>query len=260
MGFRYCFARGSHTYLGLNSGPDFGQRIIVKTNIVEVLDRELTRKRAWKHELFALGTNTDPYQRAEGRYRLMPSVIDVLASHATPFSILTKGTLIRRDIPALVAAHQRVSVEIGMSIAILDDSLRLLLEPGAPNAAARLETVRQLTESGFDVAAFLMPVVPFLTDSAEQIVHALQRIKAAGATTVRHGVLHLRPGALESMQAWVRWHRPDLGPRFSDLYGKGAYKPVGYRQQISEKVHALAADLGLRSLDDEDQPLAQFAR
>lgn len=256
MGCRYCFARGSHTYLGLNSGPDFDQQIIVKTNIVEVLDRELTKKRSWKRELVALGSNTDPYQRAGGRYRFMPGIIHVPASHDTPFSILTKGTFIRRDIPALIEASQQVHVEIGMSIAILDDSLRQLLEPGAPNAAARLETVRQLTDAGFDVTVFLMPIIPFLTDSAERIEDALRRIKAAGATTVRHGVMHLRPGALESVQAWVRQHRPDLGPHFSRLYGRSAYTPIGYRRQISDRVHTLTARLGLRSLDDEDQPLS----
>ncbi|MFC9935904.1 Rv2578c family radical SAM protein [Glutamicibacter sp. NPDC127525] len=259
MGCRYCFARGSHAYLGLNSGPDFDQQIVVKTNIVDVLDRELTRKRTWQRELVALGTNTDPYQRAEGRYQFMPGIIQVLATHCTPFSILTKGTLIRRDIPALVAARQVVKVEISMSIAILDESLRRLLEPGAPAATARLETVRQLSSAGFDVTVFLMPVIPFLTDSDEQLGDALQRIKDAGASTVRHGVMHLRPGALESFQAWVRQNRPDLGKRYSKLFGTGANAPLGYRKLISEKVHALAAQLELRSLDDEDQPLARVA-
>jgi DNA repair photolyase len=255
MGCRYCFARGSHEYLGLNSGPDFDQQIIVKTNIVEVLDRELTRKRTWTRELVALGSNTDPYQRAEGRYQLMPGIIQTLAAHDTPMSILTKGTLIRRDIPVLRQAHERIRIDVGMSIAILDEGLRELVEPGAPRADARLNTVRQLADTGFDVTVFLMPIIPFLTDSSEHIDSALRRIAAAGATTVRHGVMHLRPGALESVQAWVRTHRPDLGPRFQRMYASSAYAPTPYRRRISETVHSFARMHGLISLDDEEQPI-----
>lgn len=255
MGCRYCFARGSHEYLGLNSGPDFDRQIIVKTNIVDVLDQELKRKRTWTRELVALGSNTDPYQRAEGRYQLMPGIIQTLAAHDTPFSILTKGTLIRRDIPALQEARERVHVEISMSIAIFDESLRELMEPGAPRADARLETVRLLTAAGFDVTVFLMPIIPFLSDSPEHLDHAIRQISDSGAKAIRHGVMHLRPGALESVQAWVRTHSPELGPSFERLYGLSSYAPAEYRRNINETVGRLARDYGLVSLEDEDQPL-----
>ncbi len=144
----YCFARGTHEYLDLDGGADFDSQIVVKVNVVEVLEREL-RRASWQHETVALGTNTDPYQRAEGRYRLMPGIIETLAASGTPFSVLTKGTLIRRDIPLLVRASQRVPVDIQMSIAMYDDELQKAIEPGTPGTQARLDTVRALTGAGF---------------------------------------------------------------------------------------------------------------
>src|SRR5690554_6712476 len=136
----YCFARSTHTYLELDAGKDFDSQIIVKVNVAEVLARELARP-GWQHPPVALGTNTDPYQRAEGRYRLMPGIIAALAESGTPFSILTKGTLLRRDLPLLVKAQERVSVELAMSIAVYDDELQQSIEPGTPGTAARLATV-----------------------------------------------------------------------------------------------------------------------
>src|SRR3954462_15637878 len=136
----YCFARGTHEWLELDSGADFDQQIVVKTNVVEVLRRELARS-SWKREHVALGTNTDPYQRAEGRYRLMPGVIDALADSGTPFSILTKGTLARRDLPRLADAALAVPIQLAMSIAVFDDELQDAVEPGTPTATARLATV-----------------------------------------------------------------------------------------------------------------------
>src|SRR5690606_7752884 len=163
-----CFARNTHTYLDLDAGRDFDTQIIVKVNLVEVLERELARP-SWERPNVALGTNTDPYQRAEGRYRLMPGIIAALAASETPFSILTKGTLLRRDIPLLQAAAERVPVETAMSIAVFDDELQRSIEPGAPSTAARLATVRAVREAGLPCSVFLMPVLPFLTDSREHL-------------------------------------------------------------------------------------------
>src|SRR5918997_1156092 len=126
---RYCFARPSHRYLELDQGLDFDQQIVVKTNVADVLRRELARP-SWRGEQVALGTNTDPYQRAEGRYRLMPGIIEALASSGTPLSILTKGTLLRRDLPLLAAAARDVPIGLGVSLAIWDDDLHASLEPG----------------------------------------------------------------------------------------------------------------------------------
>ena len=130
----------THTYLDLDAGKDFDTQIVVKVNVAEVLAKELA-KPSWGRHPVALGTNTDPYQRAEGRYRLMPGIIAALAHRGTPFSILTKGTLLRRDLPLLQAAAERVPVDLAMTIDVFDAELRESVEPGAPTTEARLATV-----------------------------------------------------------------------------------------------------------------------
>ena len=143
----YCFARSTHTYLDLDTGRDFDSQIIVKINVAEVLAREL-RRPSWAREPVALGTNTDPYQRAEGRYRLMPGIIGALADSGTPFSILTKGTTARRDLPLLVEAARPGPGSMGVSLALLDERLHPALEPGTPTPRARLDLVRAISEAG----------------------------------------------------------------------------------------------------------------
>jgi len=239
-----CFARNTHTYLDLDAGRDFDTQIIVKVNLVEVLERELARP-SWQRPNVALGTNTDPYQRAEGRYRLMPGVIAALAASDTPFSILTKGTLLRRDIPLLQAAAERVPVETAMSIAIYDDELQRSIEPGAPSTAARLATVRAVRDAGLPCSVFLMPVLPFLTDSRQHLERALEAIADAGATGVAYSALHLRPGAKEWFAAWLSRVHPELVPRYRALYGAGAYAPKEYRRQLAARIRPLLRRYGL---------------
>ncbi|GAA1658506.1 Rv2578c family radical SAM protein [Microbacterium flavum] len=235
----YCFARQTHTYLDLDAGRDFDEQIVVKVNVADVLRRELAAP-GWHREPVALGTNTDPYQRAEGRYRLMPAIIDALASSGTPFSVLTKGTLIRRDLPLLAAAKETVPVHLAMSIAMPDEEIRRTLEAGAPTFTARLETVRAAREAGFAVTVFLMPIVPHLTDSVEILDDALARIAAAGATRVVYGALHLRPGAREWFWEWLEREHPELVPAYRGLYpGVSTYAPSGYRKLLSERVRPL---------------------
>ncbi|HJQ86541.1 MAG TPA: radical SAM protein, partial [Propionibacteriaceae bacterium] len=164
----YCFARNTHTYLDLDAGQDFDRQIIVKINIGDVLAREL-RRPTWTHEPVALGTNTDPYQRAEGRYRLMPGIIAALAGSGTPFSILTKGTTARRDLPLLALASRAVSVSMGVSIALIDEEIHAALEPGTPTPRARLELVRAIVEAGLPCQVMVAPILPMITDSDEQI-------------------------------------------------------------------------------------------
>ena len=255
----YCFARGSHTYLGLDSGADFDRQIVVKTNIVEVLDRELTSRRAWKRELVALGSNTDPYQRAEGRYELMPGIIRTLAQHRTPMSILTKGTLVRRDLSMLADVNQRVNVDIAMSIAVFDDQLQQQVEPGTPRTSARLETLRQAVSMGFDATVFLMPVLPYLTDSRPHLEHANALIAETGVKRVRHGVLHLRQGAREWFIRWLAKEHPDLVGPYQQLYGGSPYASPEYRHALGSRIASILGRYGLAAVDDEDQPEARRA-
>ena len=240
----YCFARGTHAYLDLDTGRDFDREVVVKTNAVDVLRRELARP-SWTREHVAMGTNTDPYQRAEGRYRLMPGVVEALAASGTPFSILTKGTLLRRDLDLLTAAATRVPVGIGVSVAVHDDDLQRRLEPGAPTVAARLELIRAVRAAGLPCGVFLAPVLPVLTDTLRHLDRAIRSLADAGATGVTVVPLHLRPGAREWFMAWLERERPDLVPRYRAMYGRGAYVSAEYRRWLNRRVRPLVARHGL---------------
>lgn len=241
----YCFARGTHEYLELDAGRDFDTQVVVKVNVADVLEKEL-RRGSWRHEPVMLGTNTDPYQRAEGRYKLMPGIVSALTESGTPFSILTKGTLLRRDLPLLKDAAADVHVTLAMSIAVFDDHLQHLIEPGTPTAAARLETVRAATEAGFRVTVFLMPIIPHLTDSIAAIDHALARITEAGAVRVVYGALHLRPGAKQWFLQWLEQQHPELVSSYLGLYpGATATAPKAYRSWLAKRVRPLLRVYGL---------------
>jgi DNA repair photolyase len=245
-----CFARKSHTYLDLDSGHDFDTQVVVKVNAVEVLTRQL-RARSWQREHVAMGTNTDPYQRAEGRYRLMPGIVGALGRSGTPLSILTKGTVMSRDIPLLAAVAKDVSVGVGVSIALVDRELQRSLEPGAPSPQARLELVRQIRAAGLPCGVFVAPVLPRLTDSVEQLDRMLAAIADAGATGVTVLPLHLRPGAREWFAAWLRREHPDLTAAYRTIYGGGSYASRHYRRLLAERVGPLLRRHGLAPEPDE---------
>ena len=248
----YCFSRGTHEYLGLDAGHDFDSQIVVKVNVADVLRRELARP-SWQRERVALGTNTDPYQRAEGRYRLMPGIVEALAESGTPLSILTKGTLVRRDLPLLQRAAASVPVSLAMSIAVADEALRRLIEPGAPTFQARLDTVRAATDAGFRVTVFLMPIVPHLTDAVAVLDDTLSRIRAAGAASVIYGSLHLRPGVKPWFMAWLAREHPELVSAYRGLYpGASVMAPKAYRQWLSARVRPLLRRHRLDGRDEED--------
>ena len=249
----YCFARSTHRYLDLDAGTDFDRQVIVKVNIAEVLAAELARPK-WAHEHVALGTNTDPYQRAEGRYGLMPGIITALAERSTPLSILTKGTLLRRDLPLLSRVAEDTPVEISMSIAVHDDALQQGIEPGTPTTKARLATVRAAAELGFDVTVFMMPILPKLTDSHEHLDSALCAIREAGAARVVYGPLHLRPGAREWFFTWLEHEHPELLPRYRRMYATSPYASKEYRRWLAERIDPLIDRYGLRGSGDGAPP------
>jgi len=240
----YCFARPTHEYLDLDGGDDFDRQIVVKLNVAEVLARELARP-SWGRDPVALGTNTDPYQRAEGRYRLMPGIVSALAASGTPLSVLTKGTLLRRDLPLLAEAAEHVPVDLALSIAVHDDDLQQRLEPGTPTTAARLATVRAARDAGLPCSVFLSPVLPWLTDGLDHLHAALAAVRDAGATSVTYSALHLKPGVKEWFFAWLERERPDLVDRYRRLYGTGTYAPPGYRAWLAGRLGPLFAEHGL---------------
>lgn len=246
----YCFARPTHTYLDLDGGKDFDQQIVVKVNVADVLRREVARA-SWQRHPVALGTNTDPYQRAEGRYALMPGIIDALAGSGTPLSILTKGTLLRRDLDRLAAAAEHVPVDLAMSIAVYDDELQQSIEPGTPTTKARLATVTAIRERGLDCAVFLMPILPYLTDTRAHLDEALRQAAEAGASTVLYTALHLKPGVKEWFYLWLGREHPELLPRYRSMYGSGAHAPKDYRRWLAARIKPLIRAHGLERGEED---------
>lgn len=248
----YCFARNSHTYLDLDAGRDFDSEVVVKINAPEVLDAQV-RRPSWAREHVAMGRNTDPYQRAEGRYRLMPGIIRALAGSGTPFSILTKGTVLSRDLPLLESVGAEVPVGLGVSVALLDRELQRVLEPGTPSPRARLEMVRKARAAGLRCQVFLAPVLPGLTDSAEQLDRLLGAVARAGASGVTVSALHLRPGAREWFFRWLAEQRPDLLTYYENLYRAASNAPASYRRWLSGRVNRLLTRHGLNTASDATQ-------
>lgn len=232
----YCFARPTHRYLELSPGDDFERTIVVKTNIVEVLRAELARP-SWQGELVALGTNTDPYQRCEGRYRLLPGIVRALAAARTPVSILTKGTLIVRDAALLAEAAGQVPVSAALTVGMLDADVWRSTEPGTPSPRARLSAVRTLNDAGVPTGVMLAPVMPHLNDDEAQLAAVVDAAAAAGATHITPVVLHLRPGVREVFWPWLTRAHPDLVDRYRRIY-RGAQADGAYRARI----HRFVAD------------------
>ncbi|NBM20549.1 Rv2578c family radical SAM protein [Streptomyces sp. GC420] len=240
----YCFARKTHSYLDLDTGLGFDSQIVVKTNAPELLRSQLASRR-WLGEHVAMGTNVDCYQRAEGRYRLMPGILTALLDRANPFSILTKGTLILRDLPLLRRAAEVTEVGISVSVGFTDQELWRTLKPGTPSPRRRLDVVRALTEQGIGVGVLMAPVVPFLGDHPDQLRATVRAIAEAGATSVTPLVLHLRPGAREWFMSWLTRHHPHLVRRYERLYAEGAYAPKWYQRRVTGHVHELAREFGI---------------
>jgi DNA repair photolyase len=240
----YCFARNTHTYLDLDAGADFDTKVVVKVNAPELVRKKMA-SRSWPGEHIAMGTNVDCYQRAEGRYQLMPGIIGALKDAANPFSILTKGTLILRDIELLAEAAEITEVGLNVSAGFIDKDLWRSIEPGTPAPARRLEACAALNERGLSCGVLMGPVVPFLTDSPAQLEATVRQIAATGARHVMPIVLHLRPGTRDWFLGWLRAQHPGLVDRYLELYGQGSYAPKAYQARIAGQVHELAEKHGI---------------
>jgi DNA repair photolyase len=261
----YCFARKSHTYLDFDAGLDFDSQVVVKINAAEVLRKELA-KPSWGHHQVALGTNTDPYQRAEGRYQLMPGIIRALSDSGTPLSILTKGTLLARDIPLLKHAAAQVPVGIGISLAMTDELLSESVEPGTPGPRARLKLISRLRDAGLPCGVMAMPILPWLSDSDEALDSLFGSLAAAGATGVTAGALYLKPGTREWFMQWMAAHHPELAGKYRRLYGSGSYASKEYRQWLAGRIrhfkalHGFSGSQGFSHRDLEQDPRDEEAQ
>ena len=235
----YCFARPTHEYLGMNSGEDFERRIVVKTNAVERLRAELDPRR-WHGDHIAMGTNTDPYQRCEGRYHLTRGIVETLSAARNPFSILTKSTLLLRDLDVLAEAARRASVRVDFSVGTLDEEVWRISEPGTPHPRRRVEAVARLNEAGVPCGVLVAPVLPGLSDRPEQVEEVVRACVEAGAVSVSGIALHLRPGVREHYLQWLAGARPDLVGPYRRLYRSGSYLSEDRQRALSEQVAAAA--------------------
>jgi DNA repair photolyase len=233
----FCFARNTHTYLDLNAGRDFEREIVVKVNIPELVRAELTRP-SWKRELVAIGTNTDPYQWAEGRYRLMPPILDALRDTRTPVSVLSKSPLPLRDLDLYLELAEAADVSVNFSVPTLDERIWRETEPHTPHPRKRLEAVAKFNQAGIPSGVLVAPLMPGINDSPELVEEIVSLAEEAGATFVNGIALHLRPGVKEVFMSWLSTARPDLVPRYEDLYRDRAYAPNAERNRISALVRA----------------------
>jgi DNA repair photolyase len=239
-----CFARNTHTYLDLDYGEDFNRQIVVKVNAPELLRRELAHPK-WRGEHIAMGTNVDNYQRAEGRYRLMRGVLEALRDARNPFSILTKGSLILRDVELLRQCAEVADVGTNVSVGFVDRQLWRAVEPGTPPPQKRLEVCRTLNDAGIQCGVLMAPIIPFLSDSDDQLRATVEAIAEAGATHIAPIVLHLRTGAREWFLQWLAEHHPELVAPYEQLYRNRAYAPKDFQAAITAKVKALADEFGI---------------
>jgi DNA repair photolyase len=234
---RYCFARPTHEYLDLNAGRDFEKEIVVKVNVPEVLRAELARP-SWRGASVALGTNTDPYQWVEGRYKLMRGIWEAMRDFANPCSILTKSPLVLRDADLLCQIAERAQVSACLSVPTLDERAWRSTEPHTPHPRARLEAVAELNRLGIPTGILVAPLMPGINDAPEQVGRIVALATEAGAVHIGGNTLFLRGSVKEIFFEWLREHRPDLLERYERLYASGAYLPLDERRTIERAAHA----------------------
>jgi DNA repair photolyase len=253
-----CFARRTHTYLDMDAGRDFEREIVVKVNVPELLRAELARP-SWKRELVALGTNTDPYQWVESRYRMMPEILAALEEAETPVSVLTKSPLVMRDVELFARMAKTLPVSVNLSVPTLDEDAWRATEPHTPSPAARLDAVAELRRRGIDSGVLIAPLMPGINDDPEQVRPIVEQARKAGASFLGGVALHLRDEVKDVFFAWLEAKRPDLLPKYEQLYRGRAYLKPEQRKRATRAVkgwgrpranRALASRPGLRASDE----------
>ena len=230
-----CFARPTHTYLDFDAGRDFEREIIVKVNVPEVVRAELARP-SWKGEHVAMGTNTDPYQWVESRYKLMPGIWEAMRDARNPCSILTKSPLLLRDLDLMQEIAAVTDIHANLSIPTLDAKAWRATEPHTPHPRARLEAVAELNRAGIPCGVLIAPLMPGINDAPEQVEPLLEAAAAAGAVGIGGIALHLRGEVRQIYFDWLRSYRPELLAMYEELYARGAYAPEAERRRMAELV------------------------
>lgn len=251
---QYCYARVTHRFLELGSGAQFSEVILVKQNVASVLAAEV-RRASWRHESIAIGTATDPYQAAEGTYRITRGCLEVLADVANPCSVTTKGTLVVRDVDIMRQLARDTSFSVNLSLITLDRDLWRRIEPGAPPPASRLRALERLRASDIPVNVFLAPILPGLTDKPEHLAAVLRAAADHGATAVWPSTLRLAPGVKEWFVGFLRRDFPKLAACYERGYSRGANAPANYRERINQRI-----EVAKREVTFHSSPLASPKR
>jgi DNA repair photolyase len=241
----FCYVRAFEARADRPWDDRYGSSVRVKTNIADVLRRELARK-SWERETVVIGAATDPYQPAEGRYRLTRRCIEVLADAWNPFSIITRGPLIVRDVELLAEAASRADVSVTFSIPTLDAEIWRRTEPGTAPPRQRLRALKQLVDAGVKAGVGMAPILPGLSDRPELLADVVREARAAGATGIWANMLHLQPGTREHFLAALERDWPELLPEYEERYRGGSYLPRREVEPVREQVRALAREHGVR--------------
>jgi DNA repair photolyase len=228
----WCFARPSHTYLDFNAREDFEREIVVKVNAPELVRKELARP-SWRGDHVALGTNTDPYQWVEGRYELMRGIWEALRDYANPCSVLTKSPLLLRDLDLMKEIRERADFSAALSIPTIEEKAWRATEPHTPHPRKRIEAVAKLNAAGIPTGVLIAPLQPGINDSPQQVAEIVRLCSEAGATHIGGIGLHLRGEVKEIWFDWLRENRPDLLPRYEELYARGAYLPSAESKRLT---------------------------
>jgi len=241
----FCYVRAFEARADRAWDDRYGASIRVKTNVVEVLRRELART-SWQREAVAVGAATDPYQPAEGRYRLTRGCIEAFAEASSPFSIITRGPLVVRDVDVLSEAARRARVSVTFSVPTLDEEIWRRTEPGTAPPRQRLRALSRLVEAGIDASVGMAPILPGLSDRPELLAEVVREARAAGATGVWANLLYLRAGTREHFLTALERDWPELLPDYEQLYRRGAYLPRDVTEPVRKRVRALARSRGVR--------------
>jgi len=241
----FCYVRAFEARADRPWDDRYGASIRVKTNVAQVLRRELARA-SWEQEPVAIGAATDPYQPAEGRYRLTRACLEALAEAANPFSIITRGPLVVRDVDVLAAAARVAEVSVTFSVPTLDDAIWRSTEPGTAPPRQRLRALARLVDAGIRASVGMAPILPGLSDRPELLADVVREARAAGATGVWANLLHLNPGTREHFLAALERDWPELLPEYERLYAHGAYLRAAETNPVRERVRALAREHSIR--------------
>jgi DNA repair photolyase len=241
----FCYVRHFEHRSDRPSDDRYGTSIRVKTNVAEVLRKELARA-SWQHEDVAIGAATDPYQPAEGRYKLTRACLETLRDAWNPFSIITRGPMIVRDLDVLVEAAQRASVSVTFSVPTVDEEVWKRTEPSTAHPRQRLKAVKTLVEAGVNARVGMAPILPGISDRPEQLREVVRAAREAGATGIWANLLFLRPGTREHFLTHLAEDWPEQLPHYEELYAKKAYLGADLTKPLREEVSKLAREHGIR--------------